>query len=153
MHPLVTQSGVFVFFVRRLPTCQTNRANFTPAPSTTNADSNAPFIPEAVIMKPILDVRQQTCLGSFEPERQLLLQSPEPRSESSSHLSGMVRGERRREGERRSIRQLEAGFPLQWQRYFYLCVCVCVCTWMCHYHLHMNGVEGGREDLVQLHSR
>lgn len=88
-------------------------------------------------MKPILDVRQQTSLGSFEPEWQLLLQSPEARSESTSHLFQMVRGERRREGEKRSIRQLEAGFPLQWQQYFYLCGCICVhrcvvatCIWM-----------------------
>lgn len=51
------------------------------------------FISNTIIMKPILDVREQTCLGSFEPEWQLLLQSPKATSKSASHLFQMVRGE------------------------------------------------------------
>lgn len=46
--------------------CQRNHTNFTRPPPTTNPDSTIPFIPKTVIMKPILDVRRQTCLGSFE---------------------------------------------------------------------------------------
>ena len=55
----------------------------------------------------------------------------------------MVRGEGGREGEKRSIRQLEAGFPLQ--QYFYSCGCVCVCTQMCCCYLHVNGAGGNKD--------
>lgn len=97
VHLLIAQSGLELLVLAYMPK-KITQISLSQHPQRTQT-AIFPFIPNTAIMKPILDVRRQTCLGSFEPDWQLLLQSPEARSKSTSHLFQMVK-RRMKEGGR-----------------------------------------------------